>query len=74
MTVSVRLSARQYRLLRSAARRRGLTVSLLLRRAALSLAADELDRRTARSALANYRRDPTAFTLDQVDRILNGSF
>lgn len=68
MTVSVRLNNDDAALFRSYAALHGLTVSELVRRAVLERINDEYDLKCYDRAMAEYRKNPETFTLDDVEK------
>lgn len=68
MTVSLRLSEDDTRLIKDYARLHGVTVSEFMRRAALEKIEDELDIRAAEKAYAEYLADPVTYSLDEIEK------
>ena len=68
MTVSLRLSEDDTRLIKDYARLHGVTVSEFMRRAALEKIEDELDIRAAEKASAEYLADPVTYSLDEIEK------
>ena len=70
MTVSLRLSEEEAGLMKQYARMNGITVSELVRKCVFEHIEDEADLRAFHAAMAEYRADPAAFTLDEVEKEL----
>ena len=68
MTVSLRLSDDDTRLIKDYAKLHGVTVSEFMRRAALEKIEDELDIRAAEKAYAEYLADPVTYSLDEIEK------
>ena len=68
MTISLRLSEDDTRLIKDYARLHGVTVSEFMRRAALEKIEDELDIRAAEKAYAEYLADPVTYSLDEIEK------
>ena len=68
MTISLRLSEDDTRLIKDYARLHGVTVSEFMRRAALEKIEDELDIRAAEKAYAEYLADPVTYSLDEIGK------
>ena len=68
MTVSLRLSEDDARLIKDYAKLHGVTVSEFLRHAALEKIEDELDVRAAEKAYAEYLADPVTYSLDEIEK------
>ena len=66
MTISLRLSEDDTRLIKDYARLHGVTVSEFMRRAALEKIEDELDIRAAEKAYAEYLADPVTYSHDEI--------
>ena len=66
MTVSLRLSDDDARLIKDYARLHGVTVSEFMRRAALEKIEDELDLRAAEKAYAEYLADPVTISHEEI--------
>ena len=66
MTVSLRLSEDDTRLIKDYAKLHGVTVSEFMRRAALEKIEDELDIRAAEKAYAEYLADPVTYSHDEI--------
>ena len=70
MTVSLRMSEDDTRLIKDYARLHGLSVSEFMRRAALEKIEDELDVRAAEKAYAEYQADPVTYSHQEMGRML----
>ena len=68
MTISLRLSEDDTRLIKDYAKLHGVTVSEFMRRAALEKIEDELDIRAAEKAYAEYLADPVTYSLDEIEK------
>ena len=68
MTMTVRMSDEETRLIKDYARLHGITVSDFMRRAALEKIEDELDIRAAEKAYAEYLADPVTYSLDEIEK------
>ena len=68
MTISLRLSEDDTRLIKDYAKLHGVTVSEFMRRAALEKIEDELDIRAAEKAYAEYLADPVTYSHDEIMR------
>ena len=68
MTVSLRMSEDDTRLIKDYARLHGISVSEFMRRAALEKIEDELDIRAAEKAYAEYLADPVTYSLDEIEK------
>ena len=66
MTITVRMSDEDTRLIRDYAKLQGVTVSEFIRRAALERIEDELDIRAAEKAYAEYLANPVTYTHDEI--------
>ena len=66
MTVSLRMSDDDTRLIKDYAKLHGVTVSEFMRRAALEKIEDELDLRAAEKAYAEYLADPVTYSHDEI--------
>ena len=66
MTISLRLSEDDTRLIKDYAKLHGVTVSEFMRRAALEKIEDELDIRAAEKAYAEYLADPVTYSHDEI--------
>ena len=70
MAVSVRLSEKEDILIRNYARLNNISVSELFRRAVLEKIEDEIDLRAYEKAMAEYKKNPVTYTLDEVAKEL----
>lgn len=70
MTVTLRMSEEDSRLIRSYAKLQGVTVSDFLRRAALEKIEDEIDLEIAARARAEYEADPQSVSHEELGRRL----
>ena len=70
MTVSIRMSDEDTRLIKDYAKLHGVTVSDFLRRAALEKIEDELDLRAAEKAYAEYLANPVTYSHEEMGRML----
>ena len=70
MTVTLRMSDKDSRVIRDYAKLYGMTVSEFMRRAAMEKIEDEIDLEVALRAQADYEADPTAYSHDDVGRML----
>ena len=68
MTVTLRMSDEDTRLIRDYAALQGVTVSEFIRRAALEKIEDELDIRAAEKAYAEYLANPVTYSLDEIEK------
>ena len=66
MTVSIRMSDEDTKLIKDYARLHGITVSDFLRRAALEKIEDELDLRAAEKAYAEYLANPVTYSNEEI--------
>lgn len=66
MTVSIRMSDEDTRLIKDYARLHGVSVSDFLRRAALEKIEDELDIRAAEKAYAEYLANPVTYSHEEI--------
>ena len=66
MTITIRMSDEDSRLIRDYARLHGTTVSEFMRRAALEKIEDELDIRAAEKAYAEYLADPVTYSHEEI--------
>ena len=66
MTISLRLSEDDTRLIKDYAKLHGVTVSEFMRRAALEKIEDELDSSAAEKAYAEYLADPVTYSHDEI--------
>ena len=70
MAVSVRLSEKEAILIRNYARLNNISVSELFRRAVLEKIEDEIDLKAYEKAMAEYKKNPVTYTLDEVAKEL----
>ncbi len=70
MAVSVRLSEKEDILIRNYARLNNISVSELFRRAVLEKIEDEIDLKAYEKAMAEYKKNPVTYTLDEVAKEL----
>lgn len=70
MTVSLRLSEEEAKLMKQYARVSGVTVSDLVRKCVFEHIEDEYDLKAFRAAMAEYKADPVTYTLDEVEKEL----
>lgn len=66
MTVSIRMSDEDTRLIKDYAKLHGVTVSDFMRRAALEKIEDELDLRAAEKAYAEYLANPVTYSHEEI--------
>jgi len=70
MTVSLRMNDEEAILMKKYAQLNGLTLSELVRKCVFEHIEDEYDLEAFRSAMTEYKADPTTFTLDEVEKEL----
>ena len=70
MTISVRLNEEDTALIKQYAMLHNISVSDLVRQAVLERIEDEYDLSAYNSAMAEYHKDPTTYTLDEVEKEL----
>lgn len=70
LTISLRLSDRDTQLIKSYAAIHNVSVSELIRNIVLEKIEDEYDLKEYEKALAEYKTDPTTYTLDEVEKEL----
>lgn len=70
MTVSLRLSKEDSDLFREYAKLHNMSMSDLIRSAVLEKIENEYDLKMFEKAMADYRRNPVTYTLDQVEQEL----
>ncbi|MBQ6346066.1 MAG: DUF1778 domain-containing protein [Clostridia bacterium] len=68
MTMTLRISDEDSRLIKDFAKLHGISVSEFMRRAALEKIEDEIDVRAAEKAYAEYLADPVTFSLDEIEK------
>lgn len=72
MTISVRMTDAETELIKSYAQMHGKTVSDFIRQAAIERIEDELDLKAYEEALAEFKKNPKTYTLDEIERELFG--
>lgn len=70
MTVTLRLSDADMRMIRDYAKLKGQTVSEVMRRAMLEKIEDEIDLDCYNRALSEWKKNPITYTQDEVERML----
>ena len=70
MNISIRLSQEDSELIKSFAKLHGVTVSELMRQSVMERIEDEYDLKAYQKAMENFRKDPTTYSLDEVEREL----
>ena len=70
MTMTLRISDEDSRLIKDFARLHGMSASEFMRRAALEKIEDELDVRAAEKAYADYLADPVTISHEEMGRML----
>ena len=70
MTMTLRISDEDSRLIKDFAKLHGISVSEFMRRAALEKIEDELDVRAAEKAYAEYLADPVTYSHEEMGRLL----
>ena len=68
MTMTLRISDEDSRLIKDFAKLHGISVSEFMRRAALEKIEDEIDVRAAEKAYAEYLADPVTISLDEIEK------
>ena len=71
MTVSLRLDNSDAELIKAYAEMNGISVSELFRQTVLERIEDELDLKAYEEAMAEYKADPTTYSLEEVIRELD---
>lgn len=71
MTISLRLSEEESILFKRYAEIHGITVSELVRQSVLERIEDEYDLKLYEKAIEEYRKNPVAYSLDEVEGELN---
>lgn len=66
MTISLRLNTADSELVKAYAEMNGISVSELLRRSVMERIEDEFDLKAYEQAMAEYRKDPVTYTLEEV--------
>ncbi len=70
MTISLRLSNEEAALMKKYAQMNGVTMSELVRKCVLEHIEDEHDLAAFQAAMAEFRKDPETFTLEEVEKEL----
>lgn len=70
MTVTLRMSDDDSRIIRNYAKLHGITVSEFMRRAAMEKIEDEIDLEIALRAKADYETEPVSYSHDDVGKML----
>jgi len=70
MTMTLRISDEDSRLIKDFAKLHGISASEFMRRAALEKIEDELDVRAAEKAYAEYMADPVTYSHEEMGRLL----
>ena len=70
MTMTLRISDEDSRLIKDFAKLHGISASEFMRRAALEKIEDELDVRAAEKAYAEYLADPVTYSNEEMGRLL----
>ena len=70
MTMTLRISDEDSRLIKDFAKLHGISASEFMRRAALEKIEDELDVRAAEKAYAEYLADPVTYSHEEMKRML----
>ena len=70
MTMTLRISDEDSRLIKDFAKLHGISVSEFMRRAALEKIEDEIDVRAAEKAYAEYLADPVTYSHEEMGRLL----
>lgn len=70
MTISLRLNDQDTALFKKYASLKGLTVSEMIRQAVLAQLEDEYDLHIYEQAMANFKKQPTTYTLAEVEKEL----
>lgn len=66
MTISLRLNTADSELVKAYAEMHGISVSELLRRSVLERIEDEFDLKAYEEAMAEYRKNPVTYSLEEV--------
>ena len=66
MTISLRLNTADSELVKAYAEMQGISVSELLRRSVMERIEDEFDLKAYEAAMAEYRKNPVTYSLDEV--------
>ena len=70
MTISLRLSNEDFPLIKKYAELKKMSVSELVRQSVMERIEDEYDLKAYQKAMENFRKDPTTYSLDEVEREL----
>lgn len=70
MTISIRMSDAETDMIKAYAQMHGKTVSEFMRQAAIERIEDELDLKAYNEAIAEFRKNPKTYSLDEVEREL----
>lgn len=70
MTISLRLNEADTKLFKKYAELHGITISELIRSSVIARIEDEYDLNAYYEAMAEFKEDPTTYTLDEVEREL----
>lgn len=70
MAISLRVSESESELIRNYARMSGMSVSEFIRTTVMERIEDEIDIKLYKEAMEEYRKDPTTYTQEEVERIL----
>ena len=70
ITISLRLNDDDTQLIKSYAALNGISVSEAVRRAVIERIEDEFDLKAYDEALAEYKKNPVTYTLDEIEREL----
>lgn len=70
MTISLRLSNEDFILIKKYAELKKMSVSELVRQSVMERIEDEYDLKAYQKAMENFRKDPTTYSLDEVEREL----
>lgn len=70
MTISVRLSDKDTELIKAYADMNNISLSDLIRKAVLEKIEDEYDLKAYYEAMEEYKKNPTTYTLDEVEKEL----
>ncbi len=66
MTISLRLNTADSELVKAYAEMKGISVSELLRRSVMERIEDEFDLKAYEEAMAEYRKNPVTYSLEEV--------
>ena len=70
MTISLRLSNEDFLLIKKYAELKKMSVSELVRQSVMERIEDEYDLKAYQKAMETFRKDPTTYSLDEVEREL----